>query len=157
MKVADLRNVLGEIEDIYAAAGAKGPADDLAELINLFDGPEDAEVSAVLEELRSLYDAPKPDADATEPSDLNAAVVERHLARLASLPDDGSQDADTVNRLRDDKAVGKAEANAIQAAFIGGRAAWPSRKAAIDAIERTVAGRRRNAAIMDHIKTVTPW
>ena len=47
--------------------------------------------------------------------------------------------------------------NRIQHLYIGGRKAWSTRKAALDAISESFNYNRYQSAVLEDIKKVTPW
>ncbi len=156
MKVAELREILAEVEAIFVASGAKRTAEDFKELQQIFEGSDDEQVDEFLEHLRKLY-APtkKPRLRLVEAS--NDLLVEKYIKRLQQCSNDSSAVDKIISDLKSDGAVKKAEANAIQYRLIKGREAWPSKKAAIEAIQKSFAHRRREADQLKRIKTTTPW
>ncbi len=154
MQVKDLQAVIEQIQLVFEDAGAKSAASDFAELQTLFEGCEDQSVDAFIADLRRLYvKAPAK----TPQGAVNEVVVKRHTKALAEAGEDKSTFEAAVKALDADKAVRKSEMNAIQKAYIGGRDAWPTRKAALDAITDTFARRAYQREAMKGIEKVTPW
>ena len=156
MKVAELKMILAEIEEIYEVGGARKVAEDFAELQRLFEGAEEQDVDSFLDQLRKLY-LPNRQPRLRVVEAIDELVVERYGKRLVELDSSGCEDQEIIRELTKDKAVRKSEANAIQHRFIQGRETWPSRKAAIEAIAKTLAHRRREAQQLGRIKGMTPW
>ena len=156
MQVSELREVLAEIEDILATAGAKKSAEDFSELQQIFQGSEDEDVDRFLDDLRRLY-APSKKPKLKLVESIDELVVERYLTLLQKCADDDGDIDQIVDELSSDLAVKKPEANSIQHKFIKGREAWPSKKAAIDAIKKSLIHRRREAEKLARIKSTTPW
>lgn len=156
MKVGQFKEVLSEIESIFAAGGAKKTADDFRELQGIFDGSDGEDLDQFLAELRRLYTpSKKPVLKLVEK--LDELLVHRYVQRLQrSDVFDPSIDK-AIEELALDSAVKKAEANAVQHRVLKGRETWPSKKAAVEAIRKALAHRRREADQLKRIQTTTPW
>ncbi|MEQ8823776.1 MAG: hypothetical protein RIC14_05325 [Filomicrobium sp.] len=157
MNVKELREAIGEIQDICEAAGAAKAAADLDELTQIFDGHEDQSVSEFLAHLRSLYAPVDAGQASSKTNDADVSVVEGYVARLKEVGTDRQAFERIFQVLTTDPQVRKAEANAIQHSYIGGREAWPTKKAALKAIEKWFFGSRYQDAVLEDIKKVTPW
>lgn len=156
MKIAELKSVLEEIEAIYLAGGAKKAAEDFGDISRLFDDTELSDVDDFIAELKQLYVAPaKPKLRLVETVD--ELLVERYLKKLNSLDQSGDGDQALLEELASDSAVNKAEVNLIQYRFLQGRERWPSKKAALQAISKRLAHRRREAEQLKRIDDMTPW
>lgn len=158
MKVKELRSVLADIEGIYAAAGADKAAEDFRQLCSILDGYDDSSVDDFIAEMGSIY-APQPRSGAakTPATELDRPLVEEFAQRLRAAGLDREAFERVLAELGRDTRVRKGEANAIQHLYIGGREAWPTRKAALEAIEKTFHQRRFQAAAMKDVAKVTPW
>ena len=157
MNVKELREAIGEIQDICEAAGAAKAAADLDELTQMFDGHEDQPVEDFLAHLRSLYAPASSGQSASKNDDADSSVVEGYVARLKEAGTDRKAFERIFEVMTSDPQVRKAEANAIQHAYIGGREAWPTKKAALKAVEKWFFGSRYQEAVLEDIKKVTPW
>ena len=157
MNVKELREAIGEVQEICEAAGAAKAAADLDQLTQIFDGHDDQAVDDFLKHLRSLYaPAAKPTTTAKDaPAD--CSVVEGYVARLNEAGSDEQAFERLFEIITSDPQVRKAEANAIQHAYIGGREAWSTKKAALKAIQKWFFGSRYQEAVLEDIKKVTPW
>lgn len=156
MKVSELKDALGDLHDIYDAAGARKAASDIEELTRILDGHEHESVDAFLDALRDLYDVGAPPTGANGDS-VDQQLVDHYVAALKKAVGAEPAFMSVLNEMRDDRRVRKVEANAIQHAFIGGRKSWPSRKAAIAAIEATFKRDKFQDEVLDGIKGVRPW
>ncbi|MEO1650872.1 MAG: hypothetical protein AAFR60_07805 [Pseudomonadota bacterium] len=159
MKVSELKAIIDEVEELLAAAAATKPAEDFAALSELLSEAEDLSVDEFLAELRAAY-APKPRKSANDNAPgVNDVIVRKYTERLSSMKgvqDEGAVGA-LIDDLRGDKRVSKADANAIQHRFIGGREAWPSKKAAVDAIVDHLRFVQNEAARIDRDRSFRPW
>lgn len=155
MQVRELQETLAEIQGVFEDAGARTAASDFEELLSLFNGHEDESVDEFLSALRKLYVRSPP---ARRPiTDLDQAAVKRYAASLAEAGEDSDAVDVVLSELGNDKSVRKSEMNAIQKIYIGGRDAWPTRKAALEAIRSTFQRRQYQRAAMKEIEKVTPW
>jgi hypothetical protein len=157
MNVKELRDAIGEIQDLCEAAGASKAAADFEQLTGLFDGFEEESVEAFLTHLRSLYVAETEKPMGSKDTAADASVVESYVSRLKEAGTDKTAFEKLFPVLSADPQVRKAEANAIQHGYIGGREAWATKKAALKAIEKWFYGRRYQEAVLEDIKKVTPW
>ncbi len=156
MNVRELRETIGEIQEICLAAGAGKTAADLAQLSQLFDGHEQESIDEFIEQLRAAYlPALQRASPATGPID--AELVSTYVEKLRASEADEGEFAKIFTDLLQDGRVSKAEANAIQHGFIGGREAWPTKKEALKAIEKRAFRNRFQSEVLEDIKKVTPW
>lgn len=134
MNVKELRAVLEDLESILASANAKSQSKDTAAFIKLLDGADEQPVEQFLQELESrLQQDPGPVGPVVDPS-----LVDRYVKLLRDSGTDHVAFDAVFGQLVKDRAVDKPGIEAIAFAYIGyadGRRNWPSRKAALDAIE----------------------
>lgn len=146
MNVGKLQRALAAIRELLEAAGTRAPAKDLARLEELTAGREHQELGAFLDELG---------ADLQSPS--SESVVQKHIARLKAAGTDEAKFADALELLSTDRLVKKAEADQIAFGYIGGRAKWSSRTAALAAIEKEFVALRYNASKLKEVARARPW
>ncbi len=158
MNVKELSNVIQQIEGVYADAGVSRAAADLGELLTLFEGHEDMPVDEFLEEFRKLYvKQPRKTAAKKPTAPVDEVLVSRYVRRLKEAGKERAPFDQVFAELSADKKARKDEINQIQHLYIGGRKAWGTRKAALDAISETFNYNRYQSAVLEDIKKVTPW
>lgn len=153
MKVKELKSAITDIQLIFEEAGAKSAAADFAELTMVFDGHENDDVEEFLSELRALYvkdELPRSGV-------VNDLAAKRYVNRLNDAAGDAEQFAAVLQELASDRAVRKTEMNIIQKAYIGGRDTWPTRKEALNAIQKTFDRRQYTRAALRSVEKATPW
>ncbi len=137
MNVKQLSDTLQELHAILAATNAKGQARDVAAFMKLFEGAEEKEVSVFLDELKArLQLRAAPASEIALLPDQRVVAIYSQLLRNAGT-DKPAFDA-AFSQLKKDKAIDRAEAEAIAYEYIGfpdGRRSWPHRAAALQAIE----------------------
>lgn len=146
LKVSNLRQVLAEFGSLLTAAGAKKPAEDIGRLVELTVGREDQSTAAFFDELRA-------DIKKQTPGEL----VAKHIAHLQAASTDEVMFQRALRLLADDKSIRKSEANKVAHGYIGGREKWPSRAAALAAIESEFAARCYEARKMKEVARSRPW
>ena len=155
MNVKELHSTVLEIREICKAAGAAKMAADLTDLCQIFSSHEQESVEEFLNHLRRLYAT---ESNALRPPvDVDAEIVDRFVKLLRAVGNNQFEFDRVIEELRTDRSVGLGEANAIQHGYIGGREAWPTRKAAFDAIKKSFDRSRYQDAVLEDIKDVTPW
>lgn len=150
MKVSDLKVILQRFQAMFDAAGARRQAADLARLIGALDGYDAVSVDDFVDQMEALLaeDAPEP---------ANDLSIRRHVNRLKEAALDRIAFDKAVADLRSDRRVRKAELDKIAFGYIGGRQSYPSKKAALEAIEGKFLERARNAKKKELIDKTTPW
>lgn len=115
-------------------------------------------VDDFLAEFRQLYvKQPRKLAARKPASPVDEVLVSRYVRRLKEAAEDRAEFNMVFAELKGDKKARKDEINKIQHQYIGGRKAWGTRKAALEAIKDTFNYRRYQGAVLEDIKKVTPW
>lgn len=156
MNTGELKSALADLEIVLTEAGAKAAALDVKSLVRLLETHEHKSVDEFLEELRQSLSAPgKTGAEGS--SEADETVVGDHVDRLKGAGLDRAAFEAQLKALKADKRAGKPEIDRIAHAFIGGRDAWPTRKAALDAIQTRFNERAYQASKMKHLEKFRPW
>ena len=125
MKTKKLLDTIDDLSSVVEAAGAKKAAAGLRSLKALFSSSKaDQEASDVLSDLRALMD------------EGTVVVSDSYLKRLSDAGTDQAAFNAAYGELQNDKRVDKSSANMIAHQYTKGRRAWPSRKAALEAIRK---------------------
>ena len=157
MYVKELSDIIQQIEGVYADAGASRAAADLGELLSLFEGYEDMPVEDFLEEFRRLYvKQPRKSGTKTQ-TPIDEVLVSRYARRLKDAGNDRAKFNAVFQELNGDRKARKDEVNRIQHLYIGGREAYPTRKAAMDAIAENFNYNRYQSGVLKDIEKATPW
>lgn len=146
MNIGKLRQLLTDVGAVLASAGSTKQAEDLERVAGLMRGREHQPVEQFLDELR---------ADVAPPS--IAEVIANHVARLTAAGVDEPSFRPALEALSKDKMIKKIEADRVAHGYIGGREKWPSRAAAIEAIEKEFVSRRYDASKMKEVARSRPW
>ena len=146
MRVSKLRRVLADLGSILTAAGSTKPAEDVARLAELMVGRDHQPVEEFLEELRG---------DIAPPT--SSEIAAAHIARLREAGTDEVSFRHALQMLTSDRAVKKAQADRVAHGYIGGREKWPSRTAALAAIEKEFVSRLYDASKMKEVARSRPW
>ena len=146
MNVGKLQRALAAVREMFEAAGTQAPAKDLARLEELTIGREHQELGPFLDEL---------DAD-LKPLSIES-VVQQHIGRLKAAGTDEVKFGAAYEGLCKDRLVKKGEADQVAFGYIGGRAKWPNRAAALAAIEKEFVALRYNASKMKEVERSRPW
>lgn len=107
MKVAEIRRTLSDLEALYAAAGARGPAKDMAALAEAIAPADDEDVETFLSRLEAAL------AETTDPT----ARAEAHLIALINAGIDKDKFYQAFQQLEDDKSVKGKDLDTIGAAY----------------------------------------
>jgi hypothetical protein len=107
MKIAEFRDVLNRLEELYAAAGAAAPAEDLRSVVRLLEGSESKSVDEFVAETRVLLETQRP-ADAAAVG-LDKARVASHARRLLEAGTNQQAFRAALDALDEDKGLNKAE------------------------------------------------
>jgi hypothetical protein len=146
MTVSKLRRVLADLGSILTAAGSTKPTEDVARLAELMVGREQQPVEEFLEELRRDI-APLSSGE----------IVAVHIARLRDAGTDEVSFRHALQMLASDRAVKKAQADRVAHGYIGGREKWPTRTAAVKAIEKEFELRLYDTSKMKEVARSRPW
>lgn len=108
MEIRELRKVFDRLRRMYAAAGAKGPANDLSKVAKVLEGHEHRSVETFVTETKSRLAALEPPA-----TDTDQGAVVSYTRRLLAA-DTNQPEFDIVFReLKMDKEVTKSTLDAI--------------------------------------------
>ncbi len=111
MKVAEFKNVLRRLEELYGAAGAAAQAEDLARVARLLEGNEAKTVDEFVAETKSLLVGER--QRATTSTALDNDQVGSHTQRLLDAGTDQSAFYAALEAIDHDRRLGKAEWFAI--------------------------------------------
>lgn len=156
MRTNELKSVLERLEVVLAEAGARTAASDVRDLVELLDGYGDRPIDDFFEVLRSQAKPPK-QREKIASTATDDRVVEQHVQALNDAALDRTAFEASLRALKDDSRAGKVEVDKIAHSFIGGRASWPTRKAALDAILTRFNERAFQASKMKHLEKFRPW
>lgn len=146
MNVGKLRQLLVDVTAVFSAADSSKQAEDLGRVAELMKGKEHQPVEQFLDELRADI----------EPLPLSE-VLAGHIARLSSAGVDDFAFRKAFDALSKDKLIKKSETDVIAHGYIGGRVKWPSKAAALEAIEKEFVARRYDASKMKEVARSRPW
>ena len=132
MNVKSLRAAIGSIADILATSG-RPQRPTLQTIMQLFDGHEEESLEEFLAGLRHRLARRLPTGKRTTP-ELDKIAVAQYVRRLREASTDPTAFESAFADLSKDKAIRKAEANAIARAYTGGRPEWPTKQKALEAI-----------------------
>ena len=115
ISIGELKEVLEQIQELYALAGANGPAGDFKRLITTLAGHEEESVDEFVEETRSLLglgakDEKKPKK---KPTGSDEEVVEEHVRRLLRARENKADFEAAMVKLKEDARVQAGELSAI--------------------------------------------
>lgn len=156
MKTGELKSALEDLGAVLTEAGAKAAAQDVDSLVKLLESHEHKSVDEFLEELCQSLRGPGKKGAGVAPAADEAVVVD-HVDKLKGAGLDRAAFEAQLKALKADKRVGKPELDRIAHDFIGGRDTWPSRKAALDAIQTRFNERAYQASKMKHLEKFRPW
>lgn len=160
MNILELRRVIEQLEELYAAAGAAGPAKDLRSVLRMLDGHDSKSVEEFVRETKELLTR----AGTARPSiEANANIVEKYSRELLSAGNDFAQLEACLEAADLDPQVRRQEWLAIANAYLNAptgsthlykfKSAKEARAAIRDAfIERIDAERKQGI-----IKKLTKW
>jgi len=130
MKVGDVRDLLMRLKNIQTKLGAKGPAKDLENIVNLFDGHEHKDIEQFVEDTRQELDA-KVSKRSGRKIELNEVIVRQFLAQLNSENHANGKFDSVFEALKTCKDVRKVEAVAIAQKFLNTTSSFKSKSAAL--------------------------
>ncbi len=157
MQIKDLIEALSEMEDIFTAAGATKAADDVEDLLTIFDGHQDMSAEEFFDEMRKLYTVKSKSKTRATQKQANDLLVERYVRRLNEAALERDVFSNVMSELKSDGDVRKAEVDRIQFQYVGGREMQASKRKGIEAIEKWFNQRRYQAAAIEEAGKVTPW
>ena len=110
MNVGELKEILERIQEVYALAGAKGPAADFARLLTSLNGHEEETVDEFVDETRRLLMRPTSKTRTkVKREGVNDEVVDEHVRRLLLAGSSSSAFEAAMTKLRNDSRVPRAE------------------------------------------------
>lgn len=112
MNVTELKAVLQQLEELYAAGGASAPAKDLRSIASLLDGHESKSVDVFINETRALLDQPK-GTQSTSKANANDELVVSYSDRLLGAGIDQTLFEPILAELDKDKRASRIEWFAI--------------------------------------------
>jgi ABC-type oligopeptide transport system ATPase subunit len=146
-----MRESLAKVARVLEAAGKKTQTKAVQSVIELLAGHDAESIPTFLETLQEQLEH-EPERRAAPPKDLRAATIEQYVRQLRAAGTDKSTFDTVFARLSKDKAVRKAEADAIAQAYAGGRARWPKKGDAIAAIRVHFDGQAHNDVKMRKVR-----
>ncbi len=120
----ELRNSLYDVADVAEASGGKNAGRDIRLLNEMLSGDDNASALSAIDELECAI------------SDPTAPLRKSYITLLEAAGTDKNIFDKTFNALKCDRQIKKNDIDHIAHAYIGGREKWPSKKAALEAIER---------------------
>jgi hypothetical protein len=110
MNVGELKEILERIQEVYALAGAKGPAADFARLLTSLNGHEEETIDDFVDETRRLLMRPSAKSRTkVKREGVNEEVVDEHVRRLLLASSSRSSFEGAMVKLQNDTRVGKGE------------------------------------------------
>ena len=114
MNVGELKEILERIQEVYALAGAKGPAADFVRLLTSLNGHEEETIDEFVDETRRLLMPATPKSRTkVKREGVNDEVVDEHVRRLLLAGNSASAFEAAMTKLRSDSRVARAELFAI--------------------------------------------
>jgi hypothetical protein len=107
--VRELKEVLERIQEVYALAGAKGPAADFCRLLASLNGHEEETIDEFVESTRALLSPSTRGSPKTKRQGANQAVVDEHARRLIAAASSPTAFEAAMAKLKSDSRVEKAE------------------------------------------------
>lgn len=150
MKVSEIRNVLYDLQRIYAAAGAKGPAKDMAELADAMATADEQDVDQFLAKLECALNG---DVDPT-------ARAEHHLLGLVEAGTDAERFAKVFRAIETDKSLKAPELDLIGSGytmFPRFGELYKTRAAKLEQIKQTFQDKRNFESRGKVIDQLLPW
>jgi len=106
MNVGELKEILERIQEVYALAGAKGPAEDFKRLLGAFNGHEDETIDQFVEETRALLGPLVTGGSGkSNRQDANEQVIDEHVRRLLHAGASASAFEAAMGKLKNDSRV----------------------------------------------------
>jgi hypothetical protein len=130
VNVKSLREAIRAVADCLKALGTRSRSQTLQAVDHLLEGHDDESLEEFLAALRHRSKERKLSCSSTT----NNVTVLSYVQRLHAAGTDKSAFDRVFDELMRDKMVRKAEADAIAHAYTGGRAEWPTKRRALEAI-----------------------
>lgn len=140
MMLQKLIDALAGLRHVIAASGSKKVSDGLKPLEELLQAQKSGDVASALHELRETLSRDK------------ARTLQLYVERLNQSGIDADAFARVAADLRADKFVDKEDADEIAHRYTGGRKKWPTRAAALKAIQKKFDERVYQASKMEIVK-----
>jgi ABC-type oligopeptide transport system ATPase subunit len=128
-----VRESLEKVARLLDTAGKKTQAKAVQSVIELLVGHDSESIPTFLKALQEQLER-KPEKKAAPSKDLRTETIEQYVRQLHESGTDKSAFDSVFARLSKDKAVRKAEADAVAHAYGGGGARWPKKQDAFAAI-----------------------
>jgi hypothetical protein len=150
VKIEELVRVLDQIREFYASAGAIGPANDLAKLVDSLKTRRGIDVDMFVAEMRQRLSAPpqkrsKATKKNAAPAPVNTAAIARYLQALKSVGTNQVAFDVLFNSLKADTELGLAEFTEIAHRYSGGVVKYKSIAAARSEISKAFIRQARFA------------
>lgn len=146
-----MRESLEKVARVLETAGKKTQTKAVQSVIELLAGHDTESIPTFLKTLQEQLER-KPEKKAGLPKDLRTETIELHVRQLRAAGSDKSAFETLFARLSKDKAVRKAEADAIAQAYVGRRGRWPKKQDAIAAIRAHFDGHAHDDAKMRQVR-----
>jgi len=140
--VRDLLDALSELQELYAATGAKSAEKAIAKVTDLLTPQDGKSLDMLIEEVRTAA-ASAEHKSAHQPAAIDEAVVERYAQRLADAGTQQGVFQEAFVALTEDSRVKLKEADAIARHFTQRHSPFRTKKAALAAIKQTFVDRAR--------------
>jgi hypothetical protein len=144
MKIADVIKVLDQVRQLYASAGAKGPAADFEKFIDILKTRTEYDIGKFLAQVREGLERPKQKktraktkAKATSTTDFDIGAVTYYVEQLKGIGANQVAFDRLFEALSADKRLGLGELTAIAHEYSGGVIKFKSASAARTDISKT--------------------
>lgn len=145
MKVAEFRGILEDLQKVFAAGGAKGPAGDMAALADAIKGADEQECAQLLEDLKSKIDA--------DPAD-------RHIEALQLADLDDFKFNAAFREMEKDRSLKSAHLDKIGVSYTKSPRfgkLYKSRPAKLNQIRKAFSDKKDFAGRGGVIDSLSPW
>lgn len=150
MKVKVLRRTICDVADSLSASGIEARRQTLQSVIKLCEGYDEESVESFLARLRHQPNQPAL-AVSSRTKTINQVVVARYVRMLQAAGMQRNAFDEVFGALSKDTAVRKSEADTIAHVYTGGRPKWPTKGAALKAIETWFNSRAFDEAKMSRV------
>lgn len=153
MDIGQLRVVLKQIQDIYAAGGAKSQVNDFHTVIRLLEGHDHESVDQFVKSTEQTLKSPTK----LTKSKTNKATVKQHVNSLKAAKTDRESFEQAFSLLLTDRKVRKIEALEITKQYTGYSMNFKTKKKALDEIRAKFIELASHETRMSIIDKITPW
>jgi hypothetical protein len=147
MSVKRLRAAIDQIASILQSAGAGNQSKNFSALSSLLEGNDEKS----LPEFFAVLSAP------TVPATVSGDGINRYIRRIEEAGTDEVGFSFVMSELLKDKAIRKADVDAIASGYTKGRSKWPTKRDGIKAIEATFRERAYQAVKMRQVEKASKF